>query len=136
MRARGAGGQHVNRTESAVRVTHIPSGISAMCQDSRSQHNNKESAMEVLYARVYSIEKQKQVQASMEAKKLQVGSGDRSEKIRTYNFPQNRVTDHRTNLTVHGMEEMLKGNLLQKFIDEAEALQRQKLIEELMKTSK
>lgn len=110
-RASGAGGQHVNVTDSAVRITHIPSGIVVYCQDERSQHKNKAKAMRHLRAKIAEIEQQKQQQAMASTRSLQVGSGDRSERIRTYNFPQNRLTDHRINLTKYNLDQVMDGNL-------------------------
>ncbi len=110
-RASGAGGQHVNRTDSAVRITHLPSGIVVECQDERSQHQNRARAMAMLRARMLQAEIQKQNEQQTQARRLMVGSGDRSERIRTYNFPQNRVTDHRINLTLYKLEELVAGNL-------------------------
>ncbi len=110
-RSSGAGGQHVNTTDSAVRITHIPSGIVVYCQEERSQHKNKDKAMRLLKAKMAEIEQQKQQQALANTRAMQVGSGDRSERIRTYNFPQNRVTDHRINLTVYNLDQVMDGDL-------------------------
>ena len=112
-RASGAGGQHVNRTDSAVRLTHLPSGIVVECQDERSQHKNKARAMSILRSRLLEAEQRKQHEAEAENRRNLVGSGDRSERIRTYNFPQGRVTDHRINLTLYKLDEILSGDLLQ-----------------------
>ncbi|MEE9358724.1 MAG: peptide chain release factor-like protein, partial [Sedimenticolaceae bacterium] len=110
-RASGAGGQHVNKTDSAVRITHLPSGIVVECQDERSQHKNKARAMSLLQARLLSGLQKKQTNKQAAARKLQVGSGDRSERIRTYNYPQNRVTDHRISLTLYKLDEIMTGVL-------------------------
>jgi peptide chain release factor 1 len=111
MRSGGAGGQHVNKTESAIRITHIPSGIVVMMQEERSQHRNKAKAMEVLRSRLYDAERQRVDSARAADRKAQVGSGDRSERIRTYNFPQGRVTDHRINLTLYKLDRVMEGEL-------------------------
>ncbi len=127
MRSSGAGGQHVNTTDSAVRITHIPSGIVVLASE-KSQHQNRRSAMQVLRSRLYDMERTKAANERSAARKSQVGSGDRSERIRTYNFPQGRVTDHRINLTLYKMEAMMNGEALDDFInaltaaDEAERI--------------
>jgi peptide chain release factor 1 len=108
-RASGAGGQHVNKTDSAIRITHIPTGVVVECQDERSQHKNRSRAMSLLKARLLAAEQQKQHNEQAAARKLQVGSGDRSERIRTYNFPQGRVTDHRINLTLYKLADIMNG---------------------------
>ena len=116
-RASGAGGQHVNTTDSAVRITHLPTGVAVICQDERSQHKNKAKAMLVLRARLYEKMRDEAQGAEAEARKAMVGSGDRSERIRTYNFPQGRVTDHRINLTLHRLPEVLEGTGLGELVD-------------------
>lgn len=110
-RSSGAGGQHVNTTDSAVRITHIPSGIVVYCQEERSQHKNKDKAMRLLKAKMAEIEEQKRYQEIASTRASQVGSGDRSERIRTYNFPQNRLTDHRINLTKYNLDQIMEGDL-------------------------
>jgi len=117
MRAQGAGGQHVNKTESAIRITHIPTGIVVMMQDSRSQHKNRASAMNILRSRIYDAERQRADAARAADRKEKVGSGDRSERIRTYNFPQGRVTDHRINLTLYKLPQVIAGEALGELID-------------------
>ena len=126
-RSSGAGGQHVNKTESAIRITHIPTGVVVECQDERSQHKNRARAMSLLQARLLAAEQEKRASAQAQTRKLQVGSGDRSERIRTYNFPQGRMTDHRINLTLYKLAAIMNGDL-----DELlEALQREYQAEEL-----
>ncbi len=110
-RSSGAGGQHVNKTDSAIRITHLPSGIVVECQDERSQHKNRARAMSLLKAKLLSAEREKQHAAQAQSRKLQVGSGDRSERIRTYNFPQGRVTDHRIDLTLYKLDDVMHGKL-------------------------
>ena len=116
-RASGAGGQHVNRTESAVRITHLPSGLAVAIQDEKSQHKNKAKALKILKARLYERERAAKASERAASRKGQVGSGDRSERVRTYNFPQNRVTDHRINLTLHKLDQVLAGDALDEVIE-------------------
>ena len=117
LRSSGAGGQHVNKTESAVRVTHIPSGIIVMMQEDRSQHRNRAKALAVLRTRLYDLERQKQAAARAAERRGQVGTGDRSERIRTYNYPKGRVSDHRINLTLYKLPQILEGEALGEIID-------------------
>lgn len=116
-RASGAGGQHVNTTDSAVRITHIPTGVVVACQDERSQHKNKAKAMKVLRSRIYDAERQRQEKERSSDRKSQIGSGDRSERIRTYNYPQGRVSDHRINLTLYKLAQIMEGEALDDVID-------------------
>jgi peptide chain release factor 1 len=126
-RSSGAGGQHVNKTDSAVRITHLPTGVVVECQDERSQHKNRARALSLLQARLLAAEQEKRASAQARTRKLQVGSGDRSERIRTYNFPQGRLTDHRINLTLYKLAAVMNGEL-----DELlDALQREYQAEEL-----
>lgn len=116
-RSGGHGGQSVNTTDSAVRITHIPTGISVSMQDEKSQHKNKEKALKILKARLYEAELEAQMSQYSAARKAQVGSGDRSEKIRTYNYPQNRITDHRAGITLYNLDEIMNGGLFDKIIE-------------------
>ena len=116
-RSQGAGGQHVNTTDSAVRITHIPSGIVASCQDEKSQHKNKAKAMKMLVSRIYELQSKENEMERASTRKNQVGSGDRSERIRSYNYPQGRVTDHRINLTLYKLENLISGELLDELIE-------------------
>ena len=117
MRAQGAGGQHVNKTESAIRITHMPSGVVVMVQEERSQHKNRAKAMAMLRAKLYDAEKTKRDSERAATRKDQIGSGDRSERIRTYNFPQARVSDHRINLTLYKLPQIMEGEALGEIID-------------------
>lgn len=110
-RSSGAGGQHVNTTDSAVRITHLPTGLVVSCQDEKSQHKNKDKAMKILYAKLYELKLEEQQKEMSQDRKTQVGTGDRSEKIRTYNFPQGRVTDHRINMTIYQLDAFMNGNI-------------------------
>ena len=110
-RASGPGGQSVNTTDSAVRITHIPTGVTVICQDEKSQHKNKARAMKILRSRLLEAEQQRQADERASERRSQVGTGDRSERIRTYNFPQSRVTDHRAGLTLHKLENIVEGDL-------------------------
>jgi len=127
-RASGAGGQHVNKTESAIRITHLPTGMVVECQDERSQHKNKDKAMKILRSRLFERMQQEQTDKIASQRKLQVGTGDRSERIRTYNFPQGRMTDHRIGLTLYKLDTIMNGDLAEMFdalitFDQAEKLQ-------------
>jgi peptide chain release factor 1 len=110
-RASGAGGQHVNRTDSAIRITHLPTGLVVTCQDEKSQHKNKAKALKVLQSKLFEMQREEQHAAEASERRSQVGSGDRSERIRTYNFPQSRITDHRINFTTHRLDQVMEGQL-------------------------
>ena len=116
-RSSGPGGQSVNTTDSAVRITHIPTGIVVSQQDEKSQIRNKEKGLKILRSRIYELERQKRDEIRSKDRKSKIGTGDRSERIRTYNFPQGRVTDHRTNLTLHKLEEFMQGEIFDKMIE-------------------
>jgi peptide chain release factor 1 len=130
-RAQGAGGQHVNKTDSAVRITHLPTGVVVEMQDERSQHKNRDKAMKILRTRLYDDKRQKLAEERASDRKSQVGSGDRSERIRTYNFPQGRVTDHRVNLTLYKLEEVLSGTNLDEIVDQLAAEEHAEKLAEL-----
>ena len=129
-RAQGAGGQHVNKTDSAVRITHLPSGIVAQCQDEKSQHKNRTKAMKLLRSRLYDLERSEKDRERAAERKSQVGSGDRSERIRTYNFPQGRVTDHRVNLTLHKLDKVIEGEL-EEIVEALASSEQAKLLSEI-----
>lgn len=126
-RASGAGGQHINKTESAVRITYLPTNVVVECQDERSQHKNKDKAMKILRSRIYEAMQEEQAEKIASERRTQVGTGDRSERIRTYNYPQGRLTDHRIGLTIYRLEDMLNGNLDEVFDTLATADQAAKL---------
>ena len=130
-RSSGPGGQSVNTTDSAVRITHIPSGIVVSQQDEKSQHKNRAKAMKVLRARVYEAERVALAEERAATRKNQVGTGDRSERIRTYNFPQGRVTDHRIGLTLHKLDRIMEGNALDEIVDALTAEDQATLLAEL-----
>lgn len=135
-RASGAGGQHVNTTNSAVRITHKPTGLAVAIQDERSQHKNRAKALSVLRARLYDMERQKIAADQSSARKRQIGSGDRSERVRTYNFPQGRITDHRVGVTEHDMEAMLAGQLLDGYIEALQVDAQAALAEDFFSTTR
>ena len=131
-RASGAGGQHVNTTDSAVRITHMPTGIIVGCQEERSQHKNKAKALKILRAKLFEAERDRISNERAAARKGQVGSGDRSERIRTYNFPQGRVTDHRINLTLYKLDAVIVGDALDELIDALTAADKAERLAALM----
>jgi peptide chain release factor 1 len=130
MRSSGSGGQSVNTTDSAVRITHIPTGIVVTNQDQKSQHKNKERAMKILKARIYDMQMEEIKSKEMSERKEQVGSGDRSARIRTYNYPQNRMSDHRITLTLYRLEEIMQGGLMDDIIEPLIADMQSKLMEQ------
>ena len=130
-RSQGAGGQHVNTTDSAVRITHLPTNIVASCQDEKSQHKNKAKAMKILLSRIYEKQKKEKKEELANKRKSLVGSGDRSEKIRSYNYPQGRITDHRINLTLYKLEEVISGNALNDVIAPLKEAEMEEQIKEL-----
>lgn len=134
-RAGGAGGQHVNMTDSAVRITHIPTGVVVACQDERSQHKNKAKAMKILISRILAAQKEKQHQEHSKQRKEQVGTGDRSEKVRTYNYPQNRVTDHQVDVTLKKLDMVMAGAALDEIIQALRAKEREDRRRELILAS-
>ncbi len=133
-RASGAGGQHINKTESAIRITHIPTGVVVECQDERSQHKNKDRAMKILRSRIYEIKMEEQNSKIAAERKAQVGTGDRSERIRTYNYPQGRLTDHRIGLTIYRLDAILNGDL-DEVIDSLITAERAELLKASMENS-
>mgnify|MGYP000297709564 CR=1 FL=1 len=130
-RASGAGGQHVNKTESAIRVTHIPTGVVVTCQDETSQHKNKDKALKVLRSKIYEIQESEQNKERADQRRSMVSTGDRSAKIRTYNFPQGRVTDHRINLTLHKLAEFMEGEIFDEMIENLNLQAQQEKLENL-----
>ena len=132
VRATGAGGQYVNTTDSAVRVTHIPTGIIVSCQMRRSQTQNKERALEMLRAKLFELKNNESKNRRISTRRTQVGYGDRSEKIRTYNFPDDRITDHRIGVTIKGVSSYLAGNLCDEFYSKLSEISREILLDELL----
>ena len=131
-RSQGAGGQHVNTTDSAVRITHIPTNTVASCQDEKSQHKNKSKAMKILLSRIYEKQKKEKDQELANKRKSLVGTGDRSEKIRSYNYPQGRITDHRINLTLYKLEEIISGSALNEIIEPLKSAEMEEKIKDLV----
>ena len=129
MRASGCGGQSVNTTDSAIRITHLPTGLVVTNQDQKSQHKNREKAMKVLKARLYDLQEQERMESEGADRKAQVGSGDRSARIRTYNYPQGRISDHRINLTLYRLDAIMNDGLMHEIIDPLIADHQAKLIE-------